>query len=212
MSNSDNHGSVGNQEIDRIIVEERVHRFRNPEVAKDLGIAESTLRKYANLMDKLGYVVPKDSGGVRLFTKQDIEVVIMALKLKNEAKFQLEQAFNIAVTQAMGGKTDIAVTQSVHPSSNNDLLVESLEKMRHKLIEIQDQNTEILLKQKESEKQIIENEKFKKELLQYNEKLSKDNERFQEIIEELTSKVDGLEEMLNEKNLKKASKWRFWEK
>lgn len=81
------------------------------QVAKLLGVQESTVRKYCALMVKQGYQFNKNSVGHRIFYEHDIEVMRDIIELKNEG-VMLEEAVKIilnAYQQDMSLTTDVAL-------------------------------------------------------------------------------------------------------
>jgi DNA-binding transcriptional MerR regulator len=57
--------------------------YSTKDIANMTDIAESTVRKYAKLLEGQGYVFNRSISGYRIFTKQDIEVF---LEFKNSSK------------------------------------------------------------------------------------------------------------------------------
>lgn len=72
---------------------------KSAEFAKGLGIAESTVRKYAQQLESAGYVFKKDTNGARIFTVEDFEVFTDLIRLKSKPGISLEIAANISVSQ-----------------------------------------------------------------------------------------------------------------
>ena len=60
-----------------------MEHYSTKDIAKLTDIAESTVRKYAQLLEKNGYLFVRNVSGSRLFTEQDLKVI---LELKAEPK------------------------------------------------------------------------------------------------------------------------------
>ncbi|EEM56169.1 MULTISPECIES: MerR family transcriptional regulator [Bacillus cereus group] len=62
------------------------------EVAEQLGIQSSTLRKFADVLEKEGYTFIKDERGHRKYRESDVMVFRKVINLKNDTDMTLENA------------------------------------------------------------------------------------------------------------------------
>lgn len=103
---------------DIVDTKEDEKEVKSAEFAKGLGIAESTVRKYAQQLENAGYVFKKDTNGARIFAIKDFEVFQSLISWKSKPGISLEIAANISVRQ----KTKpIQRHENVQPLSHQDL-------------------------------------------------------------------------------------------
>lgn len=77
--------------------------FYSPsEVAEQLGIQSSTLRKYADVLEKEGYTFIKNERGHRKYRESDVMVFRKAINLKNDTDMKLENAIKQIVSWHRG--------------------------------------------------------------------------------------------------------------
>ncbi|WP_142387669.1 MerR family transcriptional regulator, partial [Bacillus thuringiensis] len=62
------------------------------DVAEQLGIQSSTLRKYADVLEKEGYTFIKNERGHRKYRESDVMVFRKVINLKNDTDMTLEHA------------------------------------------------------------------------------------------------------------------------
>jgi DNA-binding transcriptional MerR regulator len=67
------------------------------EVYKRLGISDSTLRKYMEVLQREGFVVKKDNRGRRQYTDSDIIVIEKLIELSKYDGMTLEKAAKMIV-------------------------------------------------------------------------------------------------------------------
>ncbi|HDR7471445.1 DUF3967 domain-containing protein [Bacillus toyonensis] len=81
------------------------------EVAKNLGIGPSTLRKYCLALEEAGYSFKRGSNNSRIFYYNDvatIEQLIVAMKKNN---LTLDQAINLVMTNVI--KNEVAIIEHI---------------------------------------------------------------------------------------------------
>lgn len=77
--------------------------FYSPsEVAEQLGIQSSTLRKYADVLEKEGYTFIKNERGHRKYRESDVMVFRKVINLKNDTDMTLENATKQIVSWHQG--------------------------------------------------------------------------------------------------------------
>ncbi|PFD96783.1 DNA-binding protein [Bacillus cereus] len=72
------------------------------EVAEQLGIQSSTLRKYADVLEKEGYTFIKNERGHRKYRESDVMVFRKVINLKNDTDMTLENATKQIVSWHQG--------------------------------------------------------------------------------------------------------------
>ncbi|MEB8740790.1 DUF3967 domain-containing protein [Bacillus cereus] len=72
------------------------------DVAEQLGIQSSTLRKYADVLEKEGYTFIKNERGHRKYRESDVMVLRKVINLKNDTDMTLENATKQIVSWHQG--------------------------------------------------------------------------------------------------------------
>lgn len=72
------------------------------DVAEQLGIQSSTLRKYADVLEKEGYTFIKNERGHRKYRESDVMVLRKVINLKNDTDMTLESATKQIVSWHQG--------------------------------------------------------------------------------------------------------------
>ncbi|MDA2074628.1 DUF3967 domain-containing protein [Bacillus cereus] len=72
------------------------------DVAEQLGIQSSTLRKYADVLEKEGYTFIKNERGHRKYRESDVMVFRRVINLKNDTEMTLENATKQIVSWHQG--------------------------------------------------------------------------------------------------------------
>lgn len=109
------------------------------EVAKNLGIGSSTLRKYCLALEEAGYSFERGNNNSRIFYHNDvatIERLIVAMRKKN---LRLDQAINLAMTSVT--KNEVAITEHIKTLVER---IKRLEQLNLELIQRFDQQSKIL--------------------------------------------------------------------
>lgn len=97
--------------------------YDTKDIADVLGIQESTVRKYASLLEDFGYSYLKNEHGHRAFFDRDLIVLRKMLHLKKDADMALEEAVKSVVAWHKGN--DIAVrdtAEKLHSTRYSDLM------------------------------------------------------------------------------------------
>lgn len=163
--------------------------LKSHDIAKTFGIAESTVRKYAQSLEKAGYVFRKNENNTRIFTDIDELTFRDLIQARKEAGVNLDMAASVAVIRRQKKESP---TQSVQPLINKELKddliphkmqyeIQKLANSFQKQIEqIEEQNQMIISKLQASEeteieikKQLLESQKREKEKDQQIEDMQK---------------------------------------
>ncbi|MGH1163447.1 hypothetical protein QRE62_03570 (plasmid) [Bacillus mycoides] len=163
--------------------------LKSYDIAKTFGIAESTVRKYAQSLEKAGYVFRKNENNTRIFTDIDELTFRDLIQARKEAGVNLDMAASVAVIRRQKKESPI---QGVQPLINKELKddliphkmqyeIQKLANSFQKQIEqIEEQNQIIISKLQASEeteieikKQLLESQKREKEKDQQIEDMQK---------------------------------------
>ncbi|MDA2380144.1 DUF3967 domain-containing protein [Bacillus cereus] len=144
------------------------------DVAEQLGIQSSTLRKYADVLEKEGYTFIKNERGHRKYRESDVMVFRKVINLKNDTDMTLENATKQIVSWNQG--------------------VEVLPLERHEIerYEEPDFNATPLQAMIQEQKEIIEKQNYL--LQELNKRLAEQDQRFAQRESELLSAIQTIRE------------------
>jgi len=143
-------------------------------VAEQLGIQSSTLRKYADVLEKEGYTFIKNERGHRKYTESDVMVFRKVINLKNDTDMTLENATKQIVSWNQGVEVLPLERHEIERYEEPDFNATTLQMM------LQDQN-EIIEKQNEL-------------LRELNKRLVEQDQRFAQRESELLSAIQTIQE------------------
>ncbi|QIW22288.1 DUF3967 domain-containing protein [Bacillus thuringiensis] len=144
------------------------------DVAEQLGIQSSTLRKYADVLEKEGYTFIKNERGHRKYRESDVMVFRKVINLKNDTEMTLENATKQIVSWYQGVE------------------VLPLEKHEIERYEELDFNATTLQTMLQDQKEIIEKQN---ELLQeLNKRLVEQDQRFAQRESKFLSAIQTIQE------------------
>lgn len=89
------------------------------EVAEQLGIKISTLRKYADLLEKASYSFHKNERGHRAYYDGDLMALRKLIELKENTNMALEMVVEAVVTWSKG--TDMAINATPQTTATNEI-------------------------------------------------------------------------------------------
>ncbi|TCW42772.1 DNA-binding transcriptional MerR regulator [Bacillus thuringiensis] len=144
------------------------------EVAEQLGIQSSTLRKYADVLEKEGYTFIKNERGHRKYRESDVMVFRKVINLKNDTDMTLENATKQIVSWHQGVEILPLERHEIERYEEPDFNATTLQMM------LQDQN-EIIEKQNEL-------------LQELNKRLVEQDQRFAQRESELLSAIQTIQE------------------
>nr|WP_266119190.1 DUF3967 domain-containing protein [Bacillus pacificus]MCX3303310.1 DUF3967 domain-containing protein [Bacillus pacificus] len=144
------------------------------DVAEQLGIQSSTLRKYAEVLEKEGYTFIKNVRGHRKYRESDVMVFRKIINLKNDTDMTLEDATKQIVSWHQG--------------------VEVLPLERHEIerYEEPDFNATTLQTMIQDQKEVIETQNYLLEEL--NTRLVEQDQRFTQRESELLSAIQSIQD------------------
>ncbi|MGX5470152.1 DUF3967 domain-containing protein [Bacillus toyonensis] len=144
------------------------------EVAEQLNIQSSTLRKYADVLEKEGYTFIKNERGHRKYRESDVMVFRKVINLKNDTDMTLENATKQIVSWYQGVEVLPLERHEVERYEEPDFNATTLQMM------LQDQN-EVIEKQNEL-------------LQELSKRLIEQDQRFAQRESELLSAIQTIQE------------------
>jgi DNA-binding transcriptional MerR regulator len=144
------------------------------EVAEQLGIQSSTLRKYADVLEKEGYTFIKNERGHRKYRESDVMVFRKVINLKNDTDITLENATKQIVSWHQGVEVLPLDRHEIERYEEPDFNATTLQTM------IQDQK-EVIEKQNELLQELIK-------------RLTEQDQRFLQRESELLSAIQTIQE------------------
>ncbi|HDR8523763.1 DUF3967 domain-containing protein [Bacillus zanthoxyli] len=144
------------------------------EVAEQLGIQSSTLRKYADVLEKEGYTFIKNERGHRKYRESDVMVFRKVINLKNDTDMTLENATKQIVSWHQGVEILPLERHEIERYEEPDFNATTLQTM------LQDQN-EVIEKQNEL-------------LQELSKRLIEQDQRFVQRESELLSAIQTIQE------------------
>lgn len=144
------------------------------DVAEQLGIQSSTLRKYADVLEKEGYTFIKNERGHRKYRESDVMVFRKVINLKNDTDMTLENATKQIVSWHQGVEVLPLERHEIERYEEPDFNATTLQTM------LQDQN-EVIEKQNEL-------------LQELNKRLVEQDQRFAQRESELLNAIQTIQE------------------
>ena len=162
-----------------ITVEQNERAYWTKEVADQLQMGHSTLRKYCLCLEEHGYHFTKGQRGVRAFLERDIEVLAKMKEVLNETGTTLEEAVSIALEEQENEPLHVALSPEqpsaerenyrLHVATSFQIAEQLLEQQKEELLQIvrQELREEIRETLTQQEKTRLEQqEAFNRELLE----------------------------------------------
>ncbi|HDR8043347.1 TPA: DUF3967 domain-containing protein, partial [Bacillus cereus] len=137
------------------------------EVAKNLGIGSSTLRKYCLALEEAGYPFERGNNNSRIFYHKDVATIERLVTAMNKKNVTLEQAVNLAISSVEENEIATVATRSVADTEHIKVLterIERLEQLNLELIQRLDQQSKLI--QETDAKRIIREEQRDIQLIQ----------------------------------------------
>ncbi|MDG1570376.1 DUF3967 domain-containing protein [Bacillus cereus] len=137
------------------------------EVAKNLGIGSSTLRKYCLALEEAGYPFERGNNNSRIFYHKDVATIERLVTAMNKKNVTLEQAINLAMTSTEENEIATVATDNVADTEHIKTLterIERLEQLNLELIQRLDQQSKLL--QETDAQRIIREEQRDVQLMQ----------------------------------------------
>ncbi|HDR7779313.1 TPA: DUF3967 domain-containing protein [Bacillus tropicus] len=137
------------------------------EVAKNLGIGSSTLRKYCLALEEAGYPFERGNNNSRIFYHKDVAIIERLVTAMSKKNVTLEQAINLAIESVEENEIATVATYRVADIEHIKTLterIERLEQLNLDLIQRLEQQSEFL--QETDAKRIMREEQRDIQLMQ----------------------------------------------
>ncbi|MFD6509243.1 MerR family transcriptional regulator [Bacillus sp. NPDC060175] len=142
------------------------------EVYKRLGISDSTLRKYMEVLQREGFAVKKDNRGRRQYTEHDVMVIDKLIELSKHDGMTLEKAAKM-IAQRLEIANPNAETEAPHETDLIPFHIQQQLQQQYSVM-AQEMNQGMLAMEKRlSEQEKQSNEEIKASIEQHNERVEK---------------------------------------
>ncbi|MEH7150483.1 hypothetical protein CN404_29500 [Bacillus thuringiensis] len=186
------------------------------EVYKRLGISDSTLRKYMEVLQREKFIVKKDNRGRRQYTDNDIMVIEKLIELSKHDGMTLEKAAKMIAQQIEKVNPNLIQEEA----EETDLVPFHIKQQLQEQYSViaQEMNQSMLAMEKRlSEQAKRSNEEIKARIESHNERLEKRLESRDETlmktlreIQETKRLMQGFRDEVSAAKEKKKPWWRFW--
>ncbi|MDM5370013.1 DUF3967 domain-containing protein [Bacillus bombysepticus] len=185
------------------------------EVYKRIGISDSTLRKYMEVLQREGFVVKKDNRGRRQYTDSDIMVIEKLIELSKHDGMTLEKAAKMIAQQIEKVNPDMIQEEA----EETDLVPFHIKQQLKEQYSVmaQEMNQSMLAMEKRlSEQAKQSNEEIKASLDAHNERVEKRlearDETLMKTLREMQETKRMMQEFRDEVAAAKEKKpwWKFW--
>ncbi|PEM58660.1 DUF3967 domain-containing protein [Bacillus toyonensis] len=186
------------------------------EVYKRLGISDSTLRKYMEVLLREGFSVKKDKRGRRQYTDNDIMVIEKLIELSKHDGMTLEKAAKMIVQQIEKVNPDLIQEES----EETDLVPFHIKQQLQEQYSVmaQEMNQSMLAMEKRlSEQAKQSNEEIKASIESHNERVEKRLEARDETLMKTLREMQETKRLMQEfrdevaaAKEKKKPWWKFW--
>ncbi|VXC69601.1 conserved hypothetical protein [Bacillus mycoides] len=186
------------------------------EVYKRLGISDSTLRKYMEVLQRENFVVKKDNRGRRQYTDNDIMVIEKLIELSKHDGMTLEKA-----AKMIAQRLEIANPNAeIEESQETDLIPFHIQQQLQQQYSVmaQEMNQSMLAMEKRLSVQAKQsNEEIKESIEAHNERVEKRLEARDETLMKTLREMQETKRLMQEfrdevaaAKEKKKPWWKFW--
>ncbi|HEK9103347.1 TPA: DUF3967 domain-containing protein [Bacillus pseudomycoides] len=186
------------------------------EVYKRLGISDSTLRKYMEVLQREGFTVKKDNRGRRQYTDNDIMVIEKLIELSKHDGMTLEKAAKMIAQQIEKVNPDLIKEEP----EETDLVPFHIQQQLQQQYSVmaKEMNQSMLAMEKRlSEQAKQNNEEIKASVEAHNERVEKRLEARDETLMKTLREMQETKRMMQEfrdeaaaAKEKKKPWWKFW--
>lgn len=185
------------------------------EVYKRLGISDSTLRKYMEVLSREGFAVKKDNRGRRQYTDSDIMVIEKLIELSKHDGMTLEKAAKMIAQQIEKVNPDLIQEES----EETDLVPFHIKQQLQEQYSVmaQEMNQSMLAMEKRLSDQAKQsNEEIKASVEAHNERVERRlearDETLMKTLREMQETKRMMQEFRDEVAAAKEKKpwWKFW--
>ncbi|MGX5598637.1 DUF3967 domain-containing protein [Bacillus cereus] len=179
------------------------------EVYKRLGISDSTLRKYMEVLQREKFIVKKDNRGRRQYTDNDIMVIEKLIELSKHDGMTLEKAAKMIAQQIEKVNPDLIQEEA----EKTDLVPFHIKQQLQEQYSVraQEMNQSMLAMEKRlSEQAKQSNEEIKASLEAHNERVEKRLEARDETLMKTLREMQEFRDEVAAAKEKKKPWWKFW--
>ncbi|MED1403846.1 DUF3967 domain-containing protein [Bacillus mycoides] len=186
------------------------------EVYKRLGISDSTLRKYMEVLLREGFSVKKDNRGRRQYTDNDIMVIEKLIELSKHDGMTLEKAAKMIAQQIEKVNPDMIKEEPEDKSLIPFHIQQQLQQQYNVMAQEMNQGM-LAMEERLSEQTKQSNEEIKASIEQHNERVEKRLEARDETLMKTLREMQETKKMMQEfrdevaaAKEKKKPWWKFW--
>lgn len=185
------------------------------EVYKRLGISDSTLRKYMEVLLREGFSVKKDNRGRRQYTEHDVMVIEKLIELSKHDGMTLEKAAKMIAQQIEKVNPDLIQEESEGTSLIPFHIQQQLQQQYSVMAQEMNQNM-LAMEKRLSEQAKQSNEEIKESIEAHNERVEKRlearDETLMKTLREMQEAKRMMQEFRDEVAVAKEKKpwWKFW--
>ncbi|AJI08626.1 DUF3967 domain-containing protein [Bacillus cereus] len=185
------------------------------EVYKRLGISDSTLRKYMEVLSREGFAVKKDNRGRRQYTDSDIMVIEKLIELSKHDGMTLEKAAKMIAQQIEKVNPDLIQEESEESDLVPFHIQEQLQQQYGVMAQEMKQGM-LAMEKRLSDQAKQSNEEIKASVEAHNERVEKRlearDETLMKTLREMQETKRLMQEFRDEVAAAKEKKpwWRFW--
>ncbi|HDR6318339.1 TPA: DUF3967 domain-containing protein [Bacillus thuringiensis] len=186
------------------------------EVYKRLGISDSTLRKYMEVLSREGFAVKKDNRGRRQYTDSDIMVIEKLIELSKHDGMTLEKAAKMIAQQIEKVNPNLIKEEPEETSLIPFHIQEQLQQQYDVMAQEMKQGM-LAMEKRLSDQAERSNEEIKESIEAHNERVEKRLEARDETLMKTLREMQETKRMMQEfrdevaaAKEKKKPWWRFW--
>ncbi|MBW9315171.1 DUF3967 domain-containing protein [Bacillus subtilis] len=128
------------------------------DVARELGLSPSTIKKYYLLIEENGYRFTRSRTGKVIFSERDLEIFKRLIQIKNEKGIKVVDAVKTvisSITDVTVWKESAAATEFEEPPVDIIVMKETMEQM-HEIIKNQQKQIDQLLESQNQTQKLLE--------------------------------------------------------
>jgi len=128
------------------------------DVARELGLSPSTIKKYYLLIEENGYRFTRSRTGKVIFSERDLEIFKRLIQIKNEKGIKVVDAVKTvisSITDVTVWKESAATTEFEEPPVDITVMKETMEQM-HEIIKNQQKQIDQLLESQNQTQKLLE--------------------------------------------------------
>ncbi|TWG49482.1 DUF3967 domain-containing protein [Bacillus subtilis] len=128
------------------------------DVARELGLSPSTIKKYYLLIEENGYRFTRSRTGKVIFSERDLEIFKRLIQIKNEKGIKVVDAVKTvisSITDVTVWKESAAATEFEEPPVDITVMKETMEQM-HEIIKNQQKQIDQLLESQNQTQKLLE--------------------------------------------------------